>query len=412
MSCSRSYLRIFFGLTLLVLLGVAIFCRIMNPYAIYTGPELDGINKLKPEFRRHVRMAKAWAVYEQQPQSISIGSSRIEYGIDPNHPAWAGEAVYNLGVSSANMYEALRYFQHAQAIQPLDKVVLGLDLYMFNALVKPQNDFSEPRLCANPDGSINENHSALEKLSTLFSIDALEASMGTLKTQDPNEVSRTLYLSNGQVDGAHRQMTILKDNGGCHNAFEQVVRYYMKNGLGGSRDFSFSDNTGYSPFDDFETLLETAHRNNVNLKIIISPFHAYYTEVINHLGLWPLFEEWKRRLVNINETVGEKFGRPPFEIWDFGGYNSITTETVPSENHPKEVMRWYLEPSHYSSNTGDLILDRIFEYDAAGRNLPADFGVVLTPESIEEALAFIRNAAANYRASHAEIGKILQGETP
>jgi hypothetical protein len=63
-------------------------------------------------------------------------------------------------------------------------------------------------------------------------------------------------------------------------------------------------------------------------------------------------------------------------------------------------MSWYWEASHYKAETGDLILDRIFACRRPGRVAPDDFGVLLTPSSIEPHLAATRAALELWRSRH------------
>ncbi|NET72339.1 MAG: hypothetical protein F6K62_15805, partial [Sphaerospermopsis sp. SIO1G2] len=82
------------------------------------------------------------------------------------------------------------------------------------------------------------------------------------------------------------------------------------------------------------------------------------------------FENWKKKLVELTP------------VWDFSGYNSITTEKL------QDVMENYADSSHYTKPVGDLVLNRILGYQAD--QVPTDFGVLLTPENIESHLAKIR----------------------
>jgi hypothetical protein len=81
--------------------------------------------------------------------------------------------------------------------------------------------------------------------------------------------------------------------------------------------------------------------------------------------------------------------------------NTYTAEAVPPKNDPAP-MQWYWESSHYKKELGDRVLDRVFGYQAHGRTVAPDFGVLLTSANIEEHLASIRSAQAHYEAEHPE----------
>jgi len=122
-----NYLKFLPIVASLALLSIVGFNRLIDPFALYGGPLIEGVNIHKTAFNRNTRMSKAAAIYQQNPLAIVLGSSRSERGIDPSHLGWRVNPVYNLSLNGADLYEIFRYLQHAQAIQPLKKVVLTLD---------------------------------------------------------------------------------------------------------------------------------------------------------------------------------------------------------------------------------------------------------------------------------------------
>ncbi|NEQ62463.1 MAG: hypothetical protein F6K53_35770, partial [Moorea sp. SIO4A1] len=104
--------------------------------------------------------------------------------------------------------------------------------------------------------------------------------------------------------------------------------------------------------------------------------------------LWPVFEEWKRRLVEITP------------VWDFSGYNSITTEAI------SEEMKNYWDSSHYREEVGDLILNRLFSYQA--HTVPEDFGVLITPDNVESHLGKVRNERESWAETNGDLVKLVE----
>ena len=156
----------------------------------------------------------------------------------------------------------------------------------------------------------------------------------------------------------------------------------------------------------YRKTLMIAHRENIDLQMILSPAHAYLNEVLATVGLWDTSEQWKRMLVRVNEEEATKAGRPAFPIWDFSGYNSITTEYVPARRDESAEMEAYWDPMHYKRAVGDMMLDVVFGRPAADR--PENFGVRLTSENIESHLEQVRAARSHYRSTHGdEIARLL-----
>jgi hypothetical protein len=111
-----------------------------------------------------------------------------------------------------------------------------------------------------------------------------------------------------------------------------------------------------------ETQPTSAETGGVNLQIFISPTHAAQWEAMRNSALYPTFDEWKRRLVEITP------------VWDFSGYNEVSGEPL------VQVMRFYLESSHYLPNVGDMILRRI--YAESTEDPPTGFGQYMTRENV------------------------------
>jgi hypothetical protein len=63
-------------------------------------------------------------------------------------------------------------------------------------------------------------------------------------------------------------------------------------------------------------------------------------------------------------------------------------------------MHYYVDSSHYTPATGNLVLDRMFDYHTPDRKVPNDFGVRITSANIEAHLASIRTEREQYLRTH------------
>jgi tetratricopeptide (TPR) repeat protein len=104
-------------------------------------------------------------------------------------------------------------------------------------------------------------------------------------------------------------------------------------------------------------------------------------------GFWPMIENVKRAVVRVlAEDASRHPSRKPFQLWDFYTFNSITTESVPTLDDKQTQMKWHWEASHYKLAAGNLVLDRLLGYRDPDRDVPRDFGVLLTEGNIDEEL--------------------------
>ena len=99
-----------------------------------------------------------------------------------------------------------------------------------------------------------------------------------------------------------------------------------------------------------------------------------HLEALHLAERWQLYEDWKREIVKM------------MPVWDFSGYNSITTEPI------GEQMNNYQDSSHFYPPIGDLILNRLVGYEE--EKVPEDFGILITPENVEAHLEKIRRDRA------------------
>ena len=389
-----SYLKFSIITIPLLLLSIVGFNRLIDPFALYNGPIIEGLNANKPAFSSHLRLAKAAAIRHQKPSAIVLGTSRGEYGIDPEHPGWRPSSVYNLALSGANLYEAYRYLQHAQEIQPLQQVVLMLDFFMFNSNSLEKADFKEERLATDAEGKPQSKRWD-DHIAVLASLDAITDSIETIARQ--HQQGGSIYLANGMRESTHNAFNIHK-SGGHRKAFLSNEKGYFNDTY---NNFSF-DSYRRDSWKLYEKLLNFAQQQKIELHIVISPSHARQFETMAAAGVWDSFELWKRQLVTLNESIATEQGKAPFALWDFSGYNHYTTEKVPPLGDTETQMQWYWESSHYKKELGDLVLDQIFNYNHPDRMIDKDFGVQLTGKNIETHLQKIRKDRQHWRSLYPE----------
>jgi hypothetical protein len=340
----------------------------IDPYKISDFIKINKFNQAKPEVLKQARLFKAVQIIHKTPKIVLLGSSRTDLGLDPSY--FKEERAYNLGILGANMYEVLRYFQHAIANQPaLEKAILGIDFFMFSKTRNPQVDFREDRL--------EKTHLTLPDLfNTTFSLNAITASFATVESnyKDPE-------FDPYEENGLRSNRDYLKSElpqGSIVKGFELSVQKFLNDPeLYGNYQLS------QEQLQHLQTFVELCQQNKIEFSIFISPAHAVQWETIQAAGLWEAFEQWKQEVVKI------------VPVWDFSGYNSITIEPV------GDRMENYLDSSHYTQNVGDLILTQILQNRI--KKVPPDFGVLLTPNNVKRRLDKIRNERLTWIKNHPDI---------
>ena len=391
----KQYLRAFAINTPIVLCLVVAINFLVDPYGIYHFVNIKGFNANKPSIQSHLRMTKAYQVKRQQPRAIILGTSRAEFGLDPDHPGFIHRPTYNLNLSGGNMYEMLRYFQHADSVSQIDQVVLALDFFQFDINSENRADFDERRLATDVRGDVENTWFAPRDLiDSLLTLDALSASLNTVVRQ----FQKPIYLKNGSIDPSATVRGKLIHIIGQRNLFiMNEKRYFSKTYEG----FHLTSNNGFSTsLGNYRMLISLAYANGIDLKLLINPSHARQLETLAVKGLWPTFESWKTQLVEINEEEAVAADKAPFLIWDFSGYSSYTTEPVPRAGDIKTKMAWYWESSHFTKELGNLVLDKVLASNPKQDRGEVPFGMVLTSNNIEVYLQNVRGRRDAWRSAN------------
>ncbi len=354
------------AVTLPGLLAAGLVNIAVDPYGVLNSPTIARINQLKPQQFSNVRLFKAADVITFQPDILLMGSSRTDLGLDPRHPALKhGQQSYNLGLVGPNMYEVKRYLDHAIANQPnIKTVVIGLDFFMFNAYKTDEADFVDSRL--------GKRHLRVQDaLNVTLSVDALNSSYQTVSASVQSE-AYYLYRNDGMRYVFRTSTESMRDR------FKQSMLGYLH-----SDAYYGSYRLSEQQLIHLQEVVDLGREHNIQIEFFISPAHAAHWEILAKAGLWSEFEIWKQRLTEITP------------IWDFSGYNSITTAAISDD------MTHYWDSSHYHKSVGDLMLNRVLSYDEDA--VPDDFGVWLTPTTVDAHLTQTREARQIWQTAHPEV---------
>lgn len=381
-----SYVRALAIATLLVILLVAGINRAVNPYWVFAEDLIGEADR--PETFTHLRLVKAAQVRHQRPQSIILGSSRAETGLDPKHPMWQAKPVYNLGLSNASLYEMRRYLEHTCVLGKVQQAVLLLDFSAFLPGAKPAPDFSESRLAIQPDGILNPSSDRWDLFSALLTWDALQGSISTLIGREGEK----RYLVDGSRDASAEDARVLV-KGGAIRAFAAYERRLVSS----IKPIASKPRLGEHELQQFRDMIVLARRQGVDLRLAIAPMHVRYQEIQRLQGLDALYEDWKCTLVSmLNQEAGGK--HTPFSLYDFGVYSDETADPIP----PKGLARYYYEASHFNKALGNRLLEiALARPNQTSVNPPGSFGHHLTETSLNKHLEAVRRARAQWAENHA-----------
>jgi hypothetical protein len=360
----------------LVLVGVVAAANyLVDPYRIWRSPSLsryEAARQVAPEYSHRAQLLQATLL---QADMLFIGTSRTQVGMDPSHDGIRVATAFNLAMPGQKPGETRAILARLSGLGKTENVLWGLDYLVFGCSYL---DASAKRLPKRTDRAL---------VSLLFDLETFIATLRVARDKVlGSQLSRHVLRDGRMVLGS---LAVVDGQG--HRALSQKTERSVVIRLRDRRSSSGCGVTGTTDaLESLRDVLSQSHAMSQKLQLAISPIHARQLETIRAAGNWQQFEDWKRALVRINAEEAARANAKPFPLWDFSGYTELTTEPFPPLGDTTTQMRWYWESSHYKKELGDLVLDRIFDYKHPDREVPKDFGILLTPENIEPHLTWIR----------------------
>ena len=347
-----------------VVLGVTL---VIDPYGVSPiSTNWDRINRLKPARINIDRQIKPIEVWQRQPKTVFLGTSRTHQGLDPTDLDGSRFApAYNASVPANSLSLAAAQLQQYIDLDPALRVV-GVELffYQFIGVEQPRR----PRLNYH-------RHSYVEALvgsaGLFLSIDAFWATLQTLQHNWRISTPVTTIASGGNY-----WVPPSNPVRGSFDAFPDGI-WSPKH----SREELFPQ-LNETAFQDLAEIVELCRKHKLELILLMLPNHAYDEYRLEYTGQWPNVAEWLRRLSAVAT------------VYSFSQENDLTFEPVATN------MKYWLDPLHMNLAMGRHVLTGL-----AGTkqpDTPDNFMVRLTPEGIEAHVARRSQAARRWAAANGE----------
>ena len=373
------YLAWLAGFVFTGLAGVLAINIVVDPFGILGLVNVSGFNAEKTErFQGGARVERSLRLWLGRYDTIILGTSRAMYGLDPSRPALRPFRAYNAGLGGTSMSEVYRVGRFALEHQRARRMIVGLDLFMFNSRRGVRGDFAVSGFAGIPMPYVYaQSFLDYGSLSASFRT-AIDNLMG----------KKSGERVNGHLDGSIRIR--LRKN--PRKPFEKFVIRPPR----ALRDYDY-DRSSIFLLGDLLTRFADA---GLTTYLFISPGHVRSIEALAASGLYDTFDQWKRDLAALVDQVnaGAVEARS-VTLWDFSGYNSITTERVPARGEEGELT-WFWDKSHYKPATGDMVVARMLNLDGNVARPPEDFGVQLSGATVDVALQLMRERRRAYCLNH------------
>jgi len=281
---------------------------------------------------------------DEKYDSLLLGSSRCTY---INQRDFVPLKTYNYALSNLLMEEYAPYIKYAAEKQGHDfaYIILGLDFFATN--LNTEKNFQPPLYY------IEQANSFLYRYKTLFSKDVFKYS-----------------LQNFRAARAHSRVNFTYDR---HNVktLNRVSRAETEQKIAATVEKYRKDiyaNYEYAPVKEILQSLKDCYPES-RFIVFTTPVSPALFQLIIDLGLYPYYEQWLRDATAV-------FG----ELYHFMYPNSVTLN-----------LDNFYDGSHVYPEVGTWIAHRITRQEDP--SIPADFGMLLTPDNIDQKLKEIAELA-------------------
>jgi hypothetical protein len=338
-----------------------------------------------------------------RPGTVVIGSSRSSlFPVDD--PALVGQPTPRLRfpVFGAPFQDMVNAFIGAGGLDDAKLIVFGLDFFGFNA-------FHETVDLIHPTDRSEAIRQYVRYTVPVATLSDRLVAIGSVALYQLKKISA---LANGRIDQFNEaaKPKPVPTEQPYRDIFKRSARsfseLYIGNKYGNYRlDYL---GIGYSPaFSALDRLLAEAKNRGIRILFFVHPSHAWDLEIIRRSGAWEQYEEWKRRLAAVISAA--QAAGTPVALWDFGGYNCVTTEAVPAFGR----MRWHTDVGHYNQAVvAPVILARMLgknppPLDADGSCDSRRFGIELTSANVQDVIGESRRAQSEYEQGHPDDMELL-----
>ncbi len=336
---SRKFLKDI-AITAAVFLSIlAAFNLIIDPYGVFNLVQSPRLQNAK--VGQGGRIAKAEQIRRHPWDTILLGNSRVDAGLDPTNPAFGKTRVYNCGLSGLGFIEQAKIFEAIEQTSHPAAVILCIDFFHFQDNAAISDEFAHSRF-------------DLDRSSIGHYLESLWGATPTWhawQTWSNYRAHRPADYS----DLGLRTKPMAPPGQSGSAAFEAYVAHAADTW---HRQGAYSGHV--KCLEALSRVLQSAARNNTRLTVVIMPVHALDLEMARcQLGSIAPIEDLKRGLVRtLADFRRQNPTGPIVPLWDFTGYRGYTADPIPPKNDPGP-MRWYWEPSHFRKELGDLLICRI-----------------------------------------------------
>lgn len=341
----KKWFTITISIILLMLIPVAAFNYYIDP--LWTFNHKHNFNSIQMPFNERQQKTNYITYHDFDYNTLLLGSSRTTY---ISQYDFTGLKTYNYSVSNMVIDEYDDYINYAKKVKGSDfeYIIIGLDFMGTNANLERR--FEEPSYY------IDKAAEPGYRFKMLLSKDTLEYACKNYRAAENGQPVNFAYDRNNiktLLPVTEQERTVKIHNTILTYRNEIYAKY---------------------EYEDIKATFTKLKAENPDTRFIIftTPVSLPLMQLVDDEGLLPYYEKWLRDSVDV-------FG----EVYNFMYPNSVTSN-----------LHNYYDASHFYPEIGTMIAHRVLE--CPDENIPADFGVLVTRENIDQHLEKIREQWGEY----------------
>ena len=363
----RSFER--FMLWLMAMLGVyflitAILSLTVDPWRINNTPfAIDSLDPAR-EISNTVRVGKAALANKGDWETVILGSSRIEIGLDPNHPAFDKKRTVNLAMAAANLYETVPAGNYILTRNPQVKtLILGIEAGDLH------NDFDSRKYTRYYQSPFSDNNRSIERgINQIIGGRSLADSIATIKRH---------------LNGTSPKRSILGQ--WLQPNHPGNLRKYVETTF--QMGFESADNVWslrpqklrQEKAELIAGFIKRVREAGIEMHIVVSPQHALkqiHPNIDNPEGI--CWEHDLLELVKIcKQANSARTDGSPVALWSFLTFNEYTTRSLPNQDAESKQMEGWFDLGHAQPALGNKIIETVFSNQPVTDLSGAAYGVNL-----------------------------------
>lgn len=359
--------------TLAGIAAVAGLNIVVDPTSYLTNAHLVSSTVCTPGIRTDERQAKPVAAQAFAPDALLVGTSQIGVGFgaaDPILRQTLGR-TYNLGIRGLAMSEMAQLLRDTVPATKAHRVIVGLS---FGLMI----DFNPRQSAPTREPGPPELAWLLTLKGSVLSLNALLASASAVAS------SRDCAEPADALDGTIHYPDVRRPL----KLRERYAQWAVARAVLDGATFRLSYRRNLAEMEDAVSHL---CGGGITVDLVLLPNHARRMEIWGDMVGDARMDQWKRDMTGLADRFRRK--GCAINLWDFSYHNAVTTVDFDGPNAASPSFP-YWENSHFKMAVGRRILQRILLGSGD------DFGVELTPQSIEPQLARAARARDNWRRSH------------